>query len=436
MTLRKSLIGELLVADALISPSQLEAALEQQQKLRERLCAILVSQGLLDWKTIHHWLAKCRGFACIDPAHYQINRELLKLVPGDFVRGHDVFPLDRFGNQLTVGMAVPLDTETIRELSEITGLRVKPVLCSMDEVRTAIARYYPACEETGPSVTVASGGPEDAGGTASLGKCAGELVRKIERLPALPDSVRRIGELLEQPDIEVNEAAAVIRRDAAITAKLLSVANSAAFSFKHQVKTVELAVALLGLRETYGIVMGFSIKELLTEAPAFDYMWLWNYSIFCANCATVLSKARGMLRTGEMYTMGLLHDIGRLVLAHVAGASYAVVDQNLDAYTLTAEELAAVGESHPEAGFLYAQHLGLPRDISEVIRYHHDLDYAENTQPHIATVQLSNILYRVCRGAQPLAEAQAESGPLLKLLGINPGMLNVVCDIVRNLGKT
>jgi len=119
----------------------------------------------------------------------------------------------------------------------------------------------------------------------------------------------------------------------------------------------------------------------------------------------------------------------------VVGASYAEVDQNLDAYALIAEELTAVGESHPEAGFLYAQHLGLPRDICEVIRYHHDLDYVEDTQPQIATVQLSNILYRVCRGKQTLAEAQAESEPLLKLLGMNPGMLSVVCDVVRNLGK-
>ena len=292
MTLRKSLIGELLVADALISPSQLEAALEQQQKLRERLCAILVSQGLLDWKTIHHWLAKCRGFACIDPAHYQINRELLKLVPGDFVRGHDVFPLDRFGNQLTVGMAVPLDTETIRELSEITGLRVKPVLCSMDEVRTAIARYYPACEETGPSVTVASGGPEDAGGTASLGKCAGELVRKIERLPALPDSVRRIGELLEQPDIEVNEAAAVIRRDAAITAKLLSVANSAAFSFKHQVKTVELAVAR---SKKYGT----NLQGSVTASDAF-FPFADGAEAVLAAGATAIVQPGGSVRDAEV----------------------------------------------------------------------------------------------------------------------------------------
>jgi len=273
MTTQKPLIGELLVADALISPGQLEAALEQQRVEGGRLCAILVSQGLLDWKTIHHWLAKRRGFACIDLAHYQVNRELLKLVPGDFVRRHDVFPLDRLGNQLTVGMAVPLDMETIRGLSEMTGLRVKPMLCSMDESRAAVGRFYPAPEEAGPSVTVASGGPEDAGDAVSLGKRAGELARKIERLPALPDSVRRIGELLEQPDIEVNEVAAVIRRDAAITAKLLSRANSAAFSFTHQVKSVELAVALLGLRETYTIVMGFSIKELLTEAPAFDHAW-------------------------------------------------------------------------------------------------------------------------------------------------------------------
>lgn len=422
MLTKKLLIGELLVSDGLITPAQLQAALTAQQADGGKLCATLVAQGALDWNTLHHWLANRRGFACIDLSHYAVNRALLQLVPGDFARKHDMFPLDQMGKQLTVGMAVPLDTAAIESLEQMVGLRVKAVLCSMDGIRAAIARYYPSPEASAPGAPA----PEPR---------VAELARQVERLPALPDSVRRIGELLGNPEVEMNEVAGEIRRDPAITAQLLSLANSPAFGLNHPVKSVELAVAMLGLRETYGIVMGFSVKELLAYAPGFDHVWFWNYANFCANCATVLSKARGVQKTGEAYTAGLLHDIGRLVLAHVAGPRYSKVDQNLDAYALIAAEVSAVGESHPEAGYLYAQHLGLPRDICEVIRYHHDLDYAEETQPLIATVQITNVLYRVCRGEHCLEEAQAQCAPLLGMLGLNAGIIRVVADVMRNLSQ-
>ena len=73
---------------------------------------------------------------------YDVPSDVTALVPKDFAREHEVLPLDRMGSLLTVAMVCPLDKATIRALEVLTGLRVKAVLCSPEDLRKGIARHY------------------------------------------------------------------------------------------------------------------------------------------------------------------------------------------------------------------------------------------------------------------------------------------------------
>ncbi len=64
------------------------------------------------------------------------------LVPGEFAKTNQVVPIDRFRNILTVAMLCPLDDAALQSLEETTGLEVRPILCSEDDVRASIHRYY------------------------------------------------------------------------------------------------------------------------------------------------------------------------------------------------------------------------------------------------------------------------------------------------------
>ncbi len=139
---RRKLIGELLVLDGLITERQLLEALELQRGQGGRIVEKLILLGYISAHAFLTFLARQPGVSSIVLANCRVRKELLSLVPQDFAASHQVFPIDRLGKLLTVGMACPLDRGTVDELQNLTGLRVKPMLCSPECIKAAIARHY------------------------------------------------------------------------------------------------------------------------------------------------------------------------------------------------------------------------------------------------------------------------------------------------------
>ena len=130
-------IGDMLIEAGLITAKQRNEALAVQSKQGGKTVEILLSLGHLTTHDFVEFLAKQPGVASIDLANYEISADLIELVPKDFAIKHEVFPIDRMGKLLTLGMVCPLDTKTIEKLEELTGLRVKPLLCSADDLRAS-----------------------------------------------------------------------------------------------------------------------------------------------------------------------------------------------------------------------------------------------------------------------------------------------------------
>lgn len=144
---RRKLIGELLVMDGLITEGQLHEALELQRGQGGRVVEKLIRLGYISAKAFATFLAHQPGVSSIVLSNCRVRKELLSLIPRDFAASRQVFPIDRLGKLLTVGMVCPLDEGTINELQELTGLRVKPMLCSPESIKTAIERHYGWDEE-------------------------------------------------------------------------------------------------------------------------------------------------------------------------------------------------------------------------------------------------------------------------------------------------
>lgn len=140
-------IGELMIMDGLITEGQLRDALEVQEGQGGRILDRLVMLGYVSAQAVSTFLARQPGVSSIVLSNYRVRKELLTLIPPDFARSRQVFPIDRLGKLLTVGMVCPLDEATIRELENITGLRVKPMLCSPACISKAISRHYEADDE-------------------------------------------------------------------------------------------------------------------------------------------------------------------------------------------------------------------------------------------------------------------------------------------------
>ena len=143
----KKLIGQLMIDAGLIEPDQLQAALAQQQSTGKKLGDTLEELGLMKRSDFERFISRQPGVASIDLVHYEIPREVVKTIPKDFAIANQVFPIDKLGKLLTVGMACPLDSKSIQELQELTGLRVKALLCSVDDILACIKQYYQTNEQ-------------------------------------------------------------------------------------------------------------------------------------------------------------------------------------------------------------------------------------------------------------------------------------------------
>ncbi len=428
LTAQKKRIGELLIESEIITQAQLDEALALQKSEGGKVVELLIKLGHLDHDKVADFLASQPGVPSIDLANYRVAPEVVKVVPRDFAIKNEVFPIDQMGKLLTVGMAFPLDVATIKALETATGLRVKALLCNPADIRKAIESYY-NFDSLAPMDTKQRAGQISSGvrvvGIASL-------IRQIDALPTLPQTVQRVREAATHPETSMKEIARIVSEDPAIGGKLLKLANSAAYGFAHKVDSVELATSLLGLRETVMAVTSSAVISVTESSSKFDHEAYWRRSTLCASAAKRVGATCGLKSTPGLFTAGLLCEIGRFALWESSPDRYAKIGTQLTDLEIREEEEKAFGIAHPEAGYLLAEHWGLPPELAEPIRFHLDPEQAVAC-PEITAVGAlaSRCVDALVRGenAEPAIFAGLESS--LTRLGVDADELLGVFDSLR-----
>jgi type IV pilus assembly protein PilB len=135
-------LGELLVRERLISPLQLQKAMEQQRASGSRLGHQLTKLGYLEENELTSFLSKQYGVPSISLSDFEIDAEVLKLVPKEVVVRHQVIPVNRAGNTLIVAMADPSNIYAIDDIKFITKFQVDVVVASEGQIAEAIEKYY------------------------------------------------------------------------------------------------------------------------------------------------------------------------------------------------------------------------------------------------------------------------------------------------------
>jgi len=387
-------IGQMLVSAGLITENQLKDAAAVQSETGDRLINILIAQGAMDSKRFVAFLAEPGKSHAIDVGNVDIPAAVIELVPRNFALLHHVVPVERDGSKLTVASESALDRAVIEALEEHTGLSVKSLICPRDDVRTSLARHY---ENPGS-------GHEDLAGTIEGPlklTMAVSMLRHIDSLPALPGTVHRVREVIYGEDGSAADVAEAISQDPAIAARVLRVANSAAYGFTHQVDNVQLAVSLLGLMETYSIVISSAVVNLFDQSRSFDYKQFWLESLVCARVARALSRLVENKNHAGMFSAGLLHDLGRVAILQIAPKQYENISSSLKGPALIEAEEQQCGLNHTEAGYQLAQHWGLPEELSNCIRFHHAPDKAP---------EASRTMTAIVNVAEMIAHADRDEG--------------------------
>src|SRR5580704_5552971 len=140
-------LGELLVREKLISLSQLRHAQDEQQKSGQNLGYTLAKLGYVSDDEITSFLSQQYRVPTIDLEEYEVDAEVLKLVPKEPCERHKVLPISRTGNALIVAMADPTNLNAIDDLKFLTGYNIEPVIASETAIVAAVEKYY----NVGPS---------------------------------------------------------------------------------------------------------------------------------------------------------------------------------------------------------------------------------------------------------------------------------------------
>ncbi len=142
-------LGELLVRENLISLQQLQKAQDEQRKTGGRLGSLLVKQGAIAEQDLTSFLSKQYGVPAISLKDFDIDEEVLKLIPRATAEKHQVVPVNRAGSSLIVAMSDPSNIFAVDDIKFLTGYNVEVVVASEEAIKEAIERYY---AEKGPEL--------------------------------------------------------------------------------------------------------------------------------------------------------------------------------------------------------------------------------------------------------------------------------------------
>lgn len=222
-------------------------------------------------------------------------------------------------------------------------------------------------------------------------------------LPSLPEVVMRLNGMLVDSKAGLHELGAVVSQDAAITAKVLRIANSSYYGLKEEVLSAEQAATVVGARSLRNIALQASVfarYEHLAALPDFDLESVWRHAILVAQIAQTLAREATKplsLDAEEFYTCGLLHDIGKVVMLESLGPEYVAVIQEARRarQPVHVAEARILNFTHVDVGALVAARWKLPDVVGQAIEFHHGPQYEVLSQPAVSVVAVADqIAYR------------------------------------------
>ncbi len=221
------------------------------------------------------------------------------------------------------------------------------------------------------------------------------------QIPSPPTLLNELNTLLDAPDVNLNKVAALMARDAGITALLFKLAASPAFGGRKTPDSIDQVISLLGLSTVTDLVRGLLLRASLIGDSAF-HTWFWERSDEIARIAgAVAAERRAVTRLppGHVQLAALFHDCGVPILAgrFPEYTEYFRLGAGHDYIWPRVQEAdARFNTSHTVVGYMVAKHWKLPDYICEAVQLHHESIIKEGrVAALVAILQLATHLYNL-----------------------------------------
>lgn len=202
---------------------------------------------------------------------------------------------------------------------------------------------------------------------------------KIRDLPSLPSIVTKVNEMLNDPNTTNDSLSRVIEKDQAIVFKMLQLVNSAFFGLREKISTTNEACIILGFDAIRNIVLSLSTFNILkhlcdkTLNAHFNVDRFWRHSIGVAVLSRFLAGKTGVGDPEKCFVCGLLHDMGKLMLAHYFPDDFIQVIEHarMNGLIYLDAEKKILPACHPEVGYFFLKKWELPPHLANTIYSHH-----------------------------------------------------------------
>lgn len=238
------------------------------------------------------------------------------------------------------------------------------------------------------------------------------LVSQIESLPSLPQSYSMLLEALDSDDVTMEKVGELISQDMGMTTTVLKLVNSAFFGLPQQVASPAQAVSLLGLDIIKGLVLSQGLFETLKiqPVPGMSFEALWRHCLAVGGLARKIMEQENQDRAAidQAFIAGIMHDVGKLVLATVQPREYAKVVEAVRRSNrpLVEVERRVFGVTHGEVGAYLLGLWGAHENIVGAIALHNDPVYtsalgAGSGRQLLAVVHAANVFEHECNVIHP-----------------------------------
>ena len=206
------------------------------------------------------------------------------------------------------------------------------------------------------------------------------LLDRVEELAPLPHVASRVISVAEDDRFSAYDLSAIVATDTALTAKILRLANSAYYGYPRRITTVRDAVVLIGFRTVRATAIAAAVIDLFPAKALgpFSTDLFRGHSVACALVAEALAKETGHAKPDEAFTAGILHDMGRMVMAQYQPAEFgqALYRALRRQQPLWEAEDEQFGFDHAALGSELARRWNFPGELTAAIAEHHDLQHA------------------------------------------------------------
>ena len=223
-----------------------------------------------------------------------------------------------------------------------------------------------------------------------------DLVSRNVRLVSLPEVCIQVQALTDSPHTTAGDIGDVVGKDTALTTRLLKLVNSAYFSLPKKIDTVTRAVNLIGMRELRNLTMAASAAEVFSRIPSnlIDMAAFWQHSVYCALVARNLAQRCNVLHAERLFTAGLLHDVGRLLMLtklpdEIGKAESIRTSSNRDICEIERE---LVDFDHAEVGHVLLKHWNMPANLCASVLYHHNPGEAHDAHLEASILHIADLV--------------------------------------------